>query len=57
MLNNYRTAITRATLPMGAALYRHGITADAITVAGTVGATASGADVLPEGPLVHRGTR
>ena len=49
MLNNYRTAITRATLPLGRVLDRRGISADAITVIGTVGATASALVFFPQG--------
>jgi CDP-diacylglycerol---glycerol-3-phosphate 3-phosphatidyltransferase len=49
VLNNYRAAITRTTLPMGRALYNRGITADAVTVAGTIGATASALIFFPRG--------
>jgi CDP-diacylglycerol--glycerol-3-phosphate 3-phosphatidyltransferase len=49
VLNNYRAAITRTTLPMGAWLYRHGVTADVVTVIGTVGATASALVFFPRG--------
>jgi CDP-diacylglycerol--glycerol-3-phosphate 3-phosphatidyltransferase len=49
MLNNYRTAITRTTLPLGQALYKRGVTADVVTVIGTIGATASALIFFPQG--------
>jgi CDP-diacylglycerol--glycerol-3-phosphate 3-phosphatidyltransferase len=49
MLNNYRKAITRTTLPLGQALYKRGVTADVVTVIGTIGATASALIFFPQG--------
>lgn len=49
MLNNYRASITKATAPLGHALVRVGITADVITVIGTIGATASALVFYPRG--------
>ena len=49
MLNNYRASIGKAVAPTGRALVRMGVTADAITVIGTVGATASALVFFPRG--------
>ncbi|MEP6851407.1 MAG: phosphatidylinositol phosphate synthase [bacterium] len=49
MLNNYRASITKATAPLGHALVRAGVTADMITVLGTIGATASALIFYPRG--------
>ena len=49
MLNNYRAGIGKAIAPTGQALVRMGVTADVITVIGTVGATASALVFFPRG--------
>jgi CDP-diacylglycerol--glycerol-3-phosphate 3-phosphatidyltransferase len=49
VLNNYRATFSKATVPLGRALVRAGITADVITVIGTVGATASALVFFPRG--------
>jgi CDP-diacylglycerol--glycerol-3-phosphate 3-phosphatidyltransferase len=40
MLNNFRTQISKATAPMGARLAKAGVTPDAVTLVGTLGAVA-----------------
>ena len=49
MLNNYRSVFTKATTPIARGLIRAGITADEITVFGTVGATVSALVFFPRG--------
>ena len=49
MLNNYRTTISKVTAPIGQGLVRLGVTADVITVIGTIGATASALIFFPRG--------
>lgn len=49
MLNNYRSSIARAVGPLGARLVKAGVSADMITVIGTVGATASALVFFPQG--------
>ena len=49
MLNNYRATISRAVSPLGDRLVRAGVSADLITVIGTVGASASALIFFPRG--------
>jgi CDP-diacylglycerol--glycerol-3-phosphate 3-phosphatidyltransferase len=49
VLNNYRASISKAVAPTGRALVRMGVTADVITVIGTVGASASALIFFPRG--------
>ncbi len=49
MLNNYRATIGKVVAPTGRALVRMGVTADVITVIGTIGATASALVFLTRG--------
>jgi CDP-diacylglycerol--glycerol-3-phosphate 3-phosphatidyltransferase len=49
VLNNYRAAIGKAVAPTGRTLVRLGVTADVITVIGTLGATASALIFFPRG--------
>lgn len=49
MLNNYRAVFAKGTTPIARGLIRVGVGADAITVFGTVGATASALIFFPMG--------
>lgn len=49
MLNNYRAIFGKATTPIARALVKAGVSADAITVFGTVGASASALVFFPQG--------
>ncbi len=49
MLNNYRASISKATAPLAQRLVRMGVTADVVTVIGTIGATASALVFFPQG--------
>ena len=49
MLNIFRAQISRVTAPLGASLARAGVTPDAVTVAGTVGAVAGAVVFLGRG--------
>jgi CDP-diacylglycerol--glycerol-3-phosphate 3-phosphatidyltransferase len=51
MLNLARASVARVTNPLGSWLLRHGVTADVVTVIGTVGSTAASLWFFPRGQL------